>query len=198
MLFKSKVLDGIAAGSITLAFRRWKRPTVKAGGTLLTPVGVLAIEDVVAIDPMSITNREAAQAGYETTDALGAELASRPEGTIYKIRFTLVGEDPRLALRADNTIGEEELAGVLARLEKLDREAPWTECALALIARYPGRRAAELAVEAGEKTAAFKQNIRKLKNLGLTESLRIGYALSPRGRLVQEHLAKRRRARQVP
>jgi hypothetical protein len=50
MLFKQAFLDGIQAGTITLAFRRWQRPTVKAGGTLLTAVGQLAIDDVRAVD----------------------------------------------------------------------------------------------------------------------------------------------------
>ena len=34
MLLKHVTLEGIRDGRITLAFRRWKRPTVKAGGTL--------------------------------------------------------------------------------------------------------------------------------------------------------------------
>jgi hypothetical protein len=36
--------------------------------------------------------------------------------------------------------------------------------------------------------APFKANVRKLKGLGLTESLEIGYRLSPRGRAVLRHL----------
>ena len=46
MLFNRRALDGIEAGEIDLAFRRWKRPTVKAGGTLRTRGGVLSIETV--------------------------------------------------------------------------------------------------------------------------------------------------------
>ena len=41
MLFKNDVLAGIAKGDVTLAFRRWQKPTVRAGGTLRTTVGVL-------------------------------------------------------------------------------------------------------------------------------------------------------------
>jgi hypothetical protein len=33
----------------------------------------------------------------------------------------------------------------------------------------------------GRETAPFKLDVRKLKNLGLTLSFRIGYRLSPRG-----------------
>ena len=46
MLFRQHVLAEIASGDVTLAFRRWTKPTVKAGGTLRTAVGVLAIDAV--------------------------------------------------------------------------------------------------------------------------------------------------------
>ena len=36
----------------------------------------------------------------------------------------------------------------------------------------------------GRETADFKKDVRKLKELGLTESLAIGYLLSPRGEAV--------------
>jgi hypothetical protein len=41
VLFNSAHLEGIAAGKISVAFRRWTKPTVKAGGRLRTAVGVL-------------------------------------------------------------------------------------------------------------------------------------------------------------
>ena len=44
-----------------------------------------------------------------------------------------------------------------------------------------GVRAADLARELGTETLVFKRDVRKLKELGLTESLAIGYLLSPRG-----------------
>ena len=43
MLIKREVLEAIKAGQITLQFRRWTRPSVKAGGTLKTRVGLLRI-----------------------------------------------------------------------------------------------------------------------------------------------------------
>ena len=39
--------------------------------------------------------------------------------------------------------------------------------------------AADLAVSFGRETAPFKIDVRKLKNLGLTLSLPVGYQLSP-------------------
>jgi hypothetical protein len=95
MLIRRAVLDRIAAGEITLAFRRWRRPTVRPGGQLHTAAGLLAIDSV--------------------------DLAAR-----------------------------------------LDQPTP-----------------------------AFKANARKLKALGLTESLEVGYRLSPRGRALLTRLTRR-------
>ena len=53
-------------------------------------------------------------------------------------------------------------------------------------------RAAELAAGAGVETLKFKQDVRKLKELGLTESLDVGYRLSPRGEAVLEKLREHR------
>ncbi|MGZ4770275.1 MAG: hypothetical protein ACXVLX_16570, partial [Ilumatobacteraceae bacterium] len=53
-----------------------------------------------------------------------------------------------------------------------------------LIDRYPGIVSTTLARHAEQDRASFKLNVRKLKELGLTESLDIGYRLSPRGEAV--------------
>jgi hypothetical protein len=50
-----------------------------------------------------------------------------------------------------------------------------------MIAEAPGVRAPDLAARVGEEVPRFKRRVRRLKALGLTESLRIGYRLSPRG-----------------
>ena len=63
MLLKRRFLDGIADGSISLIFRRWRKPTVKAGGTLKTAVGVLAIDEVETIPVTKVTVVDANQAG---------------------------------------------------------------------------------------------------------------------------------------
>ncbi len=55
---------------------------------------------------------------------------------------------------------------------------------LRLIADRPGVRAPDLAASTGRETAPFKVDVRKLKELGLTESLQVGYRISPRGRAV--------------
>ena len=57
----------------------------------------------------------------------------------------------------------------------------WTRTTLETIAAKPATRAADLAAQLGRETVAFKSDVRKLKNLGLTYSLEVGYRLAPRG-----------------
>jgi len=181
MLLKRHVLEGIANGSISLVFRRWRKPTVKAGGSLKTAIGVLAIDEIAMIDEAAITEEDAAQAGYISGGALRAELAVRTEGALYRIRVRYAGDDPRVALRADDRVESDTLRELVARLRRFDGAYAWTSKTLDVIAAHPGRRAAELAHLLDQDKASFKANVRKLKALGLTESLRIGYRLSPRG-----------------
>ena len=185
MLFKQPELARIQAGEITVAFRRWRRPTVATGGTLKTAVGVLAIESVERIDENGITSVDAARAGLTDVEAVKAELAKRPKGELYRITFRLQGPDPRIELRETTGLPEEEWQRVKRRLERLDAAGstgPWTRATLEAIQGGEGVRAGDLAPALGMEKEAFKLNVRKLKNLGLTESLGTGYRISPRGR----------------
>ena len=61
---------------------------------------------------------------------------------------------------------------------------PWAWATLAAIAERPAVRAPDLAASFGRETAPFKTDVRRIKALGLTHSLPVGYELSPRGRAV--------------
>lgn len=181
MLFRNAVLDGIRAGKVTLAFRRWARPTVKPGGSLKTSIGILFIESVDPITASDIGDEEARRAGALGRRELVAELAGSSGGTLYRIAFRLAGDDPRVALRDDVVMDAATLAVLRKKLSSLDRGTPWTVAAIRLIAAHPGRPAAELATDLGMEKLVAKRRIRALKELGLTESLVVGYRLSPRG-----------------
>ena len=184
MQFRKEVLERIAAGEITVAFRRWRRPTVRPGGRLRTPIGELAIEDVAAVEEEDIAEENARLAGYADRGQLLREIGRRSEGALYRIAFRLAGPDSRLALRAQEKLSAQELATIADRLARLDRAGPWTRATLALIAAHPGVRAEKLARRQGLDKAPFKSRVRRLKELGLTESLAVGYRLSPRGAAV--------------
>lgn len=181
MLFRQHFLNGIGNGTITLAFRRWRRPTVRSGGTLLTAVGQLHIESVREIDAARISNADARRAGFDSLDALLAELNRSKTGTLYRIEFGRLGADPRIALRQKKATNADERAALRERLRRLDAGGAWTLRTLQLIRKHPGVRAGDLCALIGQEKMHFKGNVRKLKSMGLTESLEIGYRLSPRG-----------------
>jgi biotin operon repressor len=181
MLISADDLEAIVAGRVDTAFRRWVRPTVKAGGTLMTADGVLAIEAVDVLALNAVTAEDLSRAGFNSRDELDAMLGNR-EGTLYRIRLRYLGEDPRAALREQSVLAEEEAGELAATLARMDGGGPWVHRTLELIAECPGHSAQELAEVLGLDKTKFKNNVRRLKSLGLTESLAVGYQLSPRGR----------------
>jgi hypothetical protein len=182
MLLDNPTLQGIVAGRIRVVFRTWRKPTVKTGGTLRTRMGVLAIESVEPVTLRQITRQDVEQSGFAERNLLLRSLEGRA-GTLYRIRLKLLGADPRIALRQKPLRGSERdtVAKRLARMDAASSEGPWTRQYLELIEARPAQRAPELAELVGLETKPFKQRVRRLKELGLTESLKIGYRLSPRG-----------------
>jgi hypothetical protein len=180
------VLGRIVDGSVSLAFRRWRRPRVRAGTRLRTAVGVVAVDAVGEVDAAAITDEDARRAGSASREELLGWLLAGGEGGVYRVALHWAGPDPRVALRRRSRLGAEERATLEARLQAMDERAaePWTRPTLELIAASPGTRAPDLAVRMGMETAPFKARVRRLKELGLTESLAVGYRLSPRGRAV--------------
>ena len=173
MLLPASVREKIRSGEVTVAFRRQRRPTVKAGGTLRTPVGVLAIDSVEEIAPDDMTEADARRAGHASREEVLAAL--KPEGTLLRIAFHLAGPDPRVALRERADLTREER-------RRIEQRLPWAREVLELIDSHPGTLAADLAASLGRDKRPFKRDVRKLKELGLTESLPKGYRVSPRGR----------------
>lgn len=209
MLLRIDVLERIVGGEIDLVFRLWRKPTVKVGGRLRTALGELAIDAVDEIDPTTITDAEAVRAGFGSADDVRRSLEPRPvranadaapvttksargrtakpdaSSRPYRVVVHFAGADPRAALRED--VGAEAIAAVISKLDAMDRRStrgPWTRRTLELVETWPGRRAPELAEMDQMDTVAFKTGVRKLKELGLTISLSVGYTLSPRGEAV--------------
>ncbi len=182
MLFRNIDLEAIFAGRRSLAFRRWKRPTVKVGGQVRTQMGMVGIDAIEPIEPADVTDAEAVEAGYR--DAAGVvTMFEAQEGQCYRIRLHPAGPDPRDALR-DAPPAPEEIDRIAAKLRKLDGAEPWTLAVLELIRDHPGVVSTTLAERVGLPRDEFKDRVRKLKGLGLTISLDVGYRLSPRGEAV--------------
>jgi hypothetical protein len=191
MRFTKPFWSGIADGSITLAYRRWNKPTVVAGRPYRTGGGRIEVLDVQVVTLRSITDADAVAAGYGSKAEMLEQLPSgrsegQPARKLYRVEFKRLDEpDPREELANNTDLGPAELAEIEGRLDRYDRASswgPWTHQTLALIDAHPARRAPDLADMVGRETKPFKLDVRKLKNLGLTTSLKIGYELSPRGR----------------
>jgi hypothetical protein len=184
--FEQRLREGIADGSITVAFRRWRRPQVAAGRRYRTGLGLVEMSAVDLVGVAELTDADARDAGYADPAALLADLTGPAGVPLYRLRLRRVDEpDPRAVLAADDRLDEDAVAGLTRRLDRLDRagrSGPWTRATLRAIAERPGVRAPDLAASFGRETLPFKVDVRKLKTLGLTESLPVGYRLSPRGR----------------
>lgn len=186
-------LEGIRNGTVSLAFRKWKKPAVKKGSLIKTAIGQVEIVDVTAVSMDDITAQDALEAGSEGLDELVGFLQGIDEGEVYRIALRYHSPDPRVALRNRADLSDEEvhvLKQKLARLDKSGKSGPWTLKTLKLIAEHPHRRAKDLSAMAGREMMAFKLDVRKLKNLGLTISHEVGYTLSPRGERLLELLSK--------
>ncbi len=192
MLFGARFVDGIADGSITLAFRRWRAPRAVPGSRHRTPAGRIVITSVTVVDPVAVTDAEAERAGYCSAAVLLDDLRGDASVTLYRVGFGLDdAPDPRAELAASDRPSADDVADVERRLDRMDRVAaagPWTRQVLRAIDEHPGTRAADLAEAAGRDLIPFKRDVRKLKELGLTESLEVGYRLSPRGRAIVPRL----------
>jgi hypothetical protein len=183
VLLPRGILDGVRAGEVTVAFRRWERPRVKVGTRMRTVVGLVEVTSVEVVDPAELTAADARAAGVKSLAVLQAAAPKRAAAgqPLHRVGLRWVGEDPRSALRSDTgDLGA--VAEQLAAIDARSTRGPWTRGVLELIARRPEVLAGELAAELGRERLPFKTDVRRLKELGLTESLPVGYRLSPRGR----------------
>ena len=185
MQFEPRLRTGLHDGSITMAFRRWRRPQVVAGHRYRTGLGMVLAESVAVVEPSDITAGEARDAGFPSADALVTDLRGDPALPLYRIRFRqLEGPDPRDELAATDALTDADAAVIakrLARMDEASKRGPWTRDVLEIIARQPAVVSTTLAAELGWERADFKSHVRRLKELGLTISLDVGYRISPRG-----------------
>ena len=177
MQFTRRNSDEIRAGDVTVSFRNWKRPHVKVGGVYrLRPTGAVKVTRLSSVRLSEISPDDAARAGFASVDALAAFLGLPRTAEVTRVEFALTDD----AVTPPPSLTPAE---VQARLAATDRRsaAPWTARALALIEAHPARRAGDLAPAMGWDVPKFKANVRKLKALGLTQSLEVGYRLTDLG-----------------
>jgi hypothetical protein len=185
MQFEPRLRQGLHDGSITVALRRWRRSQVVAGHQYRTGAGMVQAESIAAITLADITDKLARQAGFDSAASAVADLRGDPELPLYCVRFRALNTpDPRDELAAAAQLSDAELASLdskLARMDKASKRGPWTIQVLQTIASRPAVSSAIIAPELDWDRPDFKLHVRRLKELGLTISLDVGYRISPRG-----------------
>jgi hypothetical protein len=147
---------------------------------------LLEVDDVRRVDPAKITAVDARRAGSLTAEELRRRLDEQGhDGRVWRVEFRCLGADDRIVRRNDATLDAEKLATIEARLRRMDQSSrdggAWTRKTLELIHSHPGVVSTTLARRLKIERPEFKIKVRKLKELGLTESLEIGYRLSRLG-----------------
>ena len=93
MLIKLEVLEAIRRGEVKLQFRRWTRPSVKAGGTLKTKVGLLRIGRIDEMNPADVTAADARKAGFKDLAEFNKWLGTMKQGPLFhRIEVSYIGE----------------------------------------------------------------------------------------------------------
>ena len=181
MQFDTQCSRGVLSGRITVSFRNWKRPHAAVGGIYrLRPSGAVKVTGVRPVRLCVIEADDLRRSGFESVAAV-AEFLKLPESaSVTRVEFELTDEP------AGKPLPELSADDVVTRLQATDRRSatPWTADVLALIRDHPATRAGDLAPRMGWDTPAFKANVRKLKRIGLTQSLETGYRLTDMGEQV--------------
>ena len=181
MQFTRQGSEGILGGRITVSFRNWKRPHAAVGGVYrLRPAGAVKVTDVRSVRLSEIEACDLRRAGFDSIAAVAEFLRLPESATVTRVEFELT-EEP-----AAKPPPELSVNAVVTRLQATDRRsaAPWTANVIARIRARPATRAGDLVPEMGWETPVFKANVRKLKALGLTQSLETGYRLTDLGEQV--------------
>ena len=181
MQFDTQGSRGILAGQITVSFRNWKRPHAAVGGVYrLRPSGAVKVTGVRTVRLCDIEADDLRRSGFDSIAEVAGFLKLPESAKVTRVELELTDETP------DKPLPELNADEVVTRLQATDRRsaAPWTADVLALIRAHPATRAGDLAPRMGSETPAFKANVRKLKRLGLTQSLETGYRLTDLGEKV--------------
>jgi hypothetical protein len=182
LMFTREDHNRVRSGEITVTWRLWKYQHVKAGRPYATGFGHVFVEDVRVVRAADVTDDDAHEVGLPDVDALYDQVREHtgatvsPDTTLYRVQFNYLEKPPEKPV-----FSLEEIDKRLDRLDRASPRGPWTMTALRLIEESPGVVSTSLNLEAGIDRPTFKLNVRKLKALGLTLSLEVGYELSELG-----------------
>ncbi len=189
LLFQKRFHAGLVDGSVTLTFRQWPKARVKAGGRYrVHPIGVVEVEEIRATTVGALTEDDARRSGFTGLAALKEYLAQVSDAPLsnrrplWRIALHHAGDEDRVPLALNEELSDDEAAQLYERLAAWSPPRRWPFRTLRLIEQRPHTAASQLAPSLQLETLPFKEKVRRLKKLGLTQSFEVGYALSPRGR----------------
>ena len=185
MQFKSEFHQGIASGTITATVRRWKRRQAKVGGRYrIASIGCIEITSVDQVGSEDLSATDARRSGFSSLTEMNDYLDTvSADGDLYRITFRFIGQIEDTTDRSAISSAEER-GKVSKALDLRDRNSKigaWTRATLKMVAENPAVGSSVLARKLGREQADLKQDMRKLKALGLTISLEVGYKLSAKG-----------------
>ena len=199
LLFQKRFHEGLVSGAVTLTFRRWDKPHVRAGGRYRChPIGVLEVDRVDRIEARDITEGDAKRAGFASRDELFLYLRTArdapfaADSDLFRVELHHGGDGDRVEIALDVDLSADDVKAIAAKLARMDADEPWTKKTFAIIEKHPRVAASQLAKKLGRETLPFKVDVRKLKKLGLTQSFEVGYEISPRGRAYLDASSKKR------
>jgi hypothetical protein len=168
---------------------------VRLGARYSLGAGSILVEACEPVPAAAIRDEDARIAGFSSREALlKAAAHRRPAGLafpdlLYRIEFRYEAVRPQG--RNTETLSDDDAVTLTRKLEAMDTRSaggPWTWATLREIGDNPGLVSTALAINLGRERFRLKADIRKLKALGLTISLLVGYELSPRGQaLLDRH-----------
>src|SRR3954454_24463173 len=92
--FSPELRDRVADGTITVSYRLWSRPQVKAGGTYRTASVSIEIDDIELMPFSSMTDEDLARTGEPDIETLRQRAAhSGPihdDTLVYRVEFHVV------------------------------------------------------------------------------------------------------------
>src|SRR5687768_10784168 len=128
VMFTADAVPGLAAGTTTVTFRRWKRPQAKVGGTFRKGDLWFEVDSVDLVPVGSISAADARRAGEADVAGVHCRLGvDDPSVEVYRIAFHRIPPAGPPSDEADLT--PEDVADLDARLARLDAASPvgaWT------------------------------------------------------------------------
>jgi hypothetical protein len=194
MLFQRRFHEGIRSGAIGCTVRIWQRPRVKVGGRYALGGGAVVVDTIREASLDEITPALARRCGFGSLVDLLKTAKHGAGERVFVIEFHYDGRASARAKPSTGRASAEELAALVQRLDAMDRRSKagaWTVPTLRAIEALPGVLAARLASSLGRPRDEFKRDVRKLKALGLTSSLEIGYRLTPKAESLLASLSVR-------